>query len=208
MIVENIFKQHLIKYTKDNDVLNYLWEEINSSYSSKNRYYHTLQHIENLIWELTSIKESINCWEAILFASYYHDIVYEVHQHNNEEKSAELAESHMKKLGVDNNIIELSISQILATKLHQKTSNSDINYFLDADLCVLGSSWETYLDYSQNIRKEYGIYSNEVYSAGRIKVLEHFIHKERIFTTEHFYKKYEKNALTNINREIQTLSLL
>ncbi len=50
----------------------------------------------------------------------------------------------------------------------------DINYLLDADLSVLGKDRETYLVYTQMIRKEYSIYPDFLYKPGRKKFLNIF----------------------------------
>ena len=94
----------------------------------------------------------------ILFTLFYHDIVYNSLKSNNEEKSAELAEKRMTQISVSNEIIECCKAQILATKSHVKSTDSDTNYFTDADLSVLGQTWETYSIYYKNVRKEYAIY--------------------------------------------------
>lgn len=195
----------MTKYTADKDLMNVLWAEIEKNYSSKKRHYHTLQHLDNLHSQLTIVKREIKNWETILFTLYYHDIIYSSTKSNNEEKSAELAEKRMKKISVSNEIIEQCKKQILATKSHSKSIDSDTNYFIDADLSVLGQSWETYSLYFKNVRKEYGIYPTFMYNSGRKKVLNHFLSMDRIFKTDFFYNKFETQAKQNLQQELQSL---
>jgi len=87
----------------------------------------------------------------------------------------------------------------------ESSDQEDTNYLLDADLSVLGKDFETYLKYTQNIRKEYSIYPDFLYKPGRKKVLKHFLELESIFKTEYFKEKYEARAKENIAKELQLL---
>ncbi|MFZ4798650.1 MAG: hypothetical protein ACOYMA_14220 [Bacteroidia bacterium] len=203
--MKEIFVKLLLNYTNNIGVINELWTEIELNYSSKNRHYHSLSHLENLFTQLSEIKDEIQNWEAILFTLFYHDIVYNSQGLDNEEKSAELAELRMRQIAVDDDTMALCKAQILATKSHLKSTHSDTNYFTDADLSVLGQSWDIYSLYANNVRKEYSIYADLIYNPGRQKVLNHFLSLESIFKTDFFYHKFEKQAKQNLQREIEML---
>lgn len=195
----------LTNYTDNDRLTNELWTEIEKNYSSKKRHYHTLYHLDSLLAQLTDVKREIQNWNNILFTLYYHDIVYNSLKLDNEEKSAELAEKRMKQISVSNDKIELCKNQILATKSHIRSTDSDTNYFTDADLSVLGHNWETYSLYYKNVREEYSIYPDFVYNPGRKKVLIHFLSMERIFKTDFFHNKFEIQAKQNLQMEIELL---
>lgn len=205
-MLKKTFIELLTIYTDNKNLVNELWTEIEKNYSEKTRYYHTLQHLESLLSELTAIKSEIQHWEAILFSLYYHDIIYDARKSDNEEKSAELAEKGMRQIAVPKAIIERSKNQILATKSHAGSLNPDTNYFTDADLSILGQPWEVYSYYYMNVRKEYAIYPDIVYNPGRKKVLHHFLSMDRIFQTACFYDKYEIRAKENIRKELELLN--
>ena len=204
-LLKETFIGLLINYTDNDRLTNELWTEIEKNYSSKKRHYHTLHHLDSLLAQLTDVKGEIQNWNNILFTLYYHDIVYNSLKLDNEEKSAELAEKRMKQISVSNDKIELCKNQILATKSHIKSTDSDTNYFTDADLSVLGHNWETYSLYYKNVREEYSIYPEFVYNPGRKKVLIHFLSMERIFKTDFFHNKFEKQAKQNLQMEIELL---
>ena len=204
-MLKDTFIQLVSKYTTNNIVANELWTEIEQNYSNKKRHYHTLQHLNSLLEQLTEAKKEIQNWDAILFTLYYHDIVYNTLKSDNEEKSAALAKTRMTQIAVSTQTIELCYNQILATKSHQTSSNSDTNYFTDADLAVLGKSWETYATYYKNVRKEYAIYPDFLYNRGRKKVIKHFLAMDRIFKTDFFYYKFETQAKQNLNQELNLL---
>ncbi|WP_296358191.1 hypothetical protein [Winogradskyella sp.] len=204
-MLKETFIELLTKYTDNDSLKKELWTEIEKNYSSKKRHYHTLEHLDNLLSQLTDVKSEIQNWEIILFTLFYHDIIYNSIKSDNEEKSAEFAENRMKQISVSNDKIELCKEQILATKSHIKSTDSDTNYFTDADLSVLGQNWETYLLYCKNVRKEYSIYPTLVYNPGRKKVLNHFLSMDRIFKTDFFYNKFEIQAKQNLQQEIELL---
>ncbi len=204
-MLKETFIELLSNYTDNESLKSELWNEIEKNYSSKKRHYHTLQHLDNLLSLLTNIKNEITNWETILFTLFYHDIIYNSLKLDNEEKSAELAEKRMKEISVSIDTIELCKQQILATKSHIKSSDNDTNYFTDADLSVLGQSWEKYSDYYKNVRKEYSIYPDFFYNPGRKKVLNHFLAMDSIFKTDFFYNKFELQAKQNLQKEIELL---
>jgi len=204
-MLKETFINLLTDYTDNNDLINELWFEIEQNYCDIQRHYHTLQHLEHLLQQLTTVKNQIQNWNTVLFTLYYHDIVYNATQFDNEEKSAEFAEKNMKQILVPTEIIELCKNQILATKSHNNSQDSDTNYFTDADLSILGQPWEAYSLYCKNVRKEYSVYTDLIYNAGRKKVLQHFLLMDRIFKTDFFYEKFEDQARQNIQNEIELL---
>lgn len=193
------------KYTDNSRPVITLWEEIEKSYSNKNRHYHTLLHLNNLLNQLTEVKAEIKEWDTVLFTLFYHDIVYDSLKSDNEEKSAGLAVKRMTQLSVPHEIIENCKKQILATKAHLEHSDRDTNYFTDADLSILGQDWDVYSGYFKNVRKEYSIYPDLIYNPGRKKVLQHFLAMPRIFKTDYFFNKFEQSAKQNIRQEIDML---
>ncbi len=203
--LKEIFSNLLINYTTNSSLINELWDEVEKNYSGKKRHYHTLLHLDNLFTSLTEVKSEIQYWESTLFTLFYHDIIYTTLKSDNEENSALLAEKRMQQLSVSNDIIERCKNQILATKSHSKSTDSDTNYFTDADLSVLGQPWEIYSLYYKNVRKEYAIYPDFIYNPGRKKVIQHFLSMNSIFKTDYFYNKYEKVAKENLMKELSYL---
>ncbi|WP_299175927.1 hypothetical protein [uncultured Chryseobacterium sp.] len=205
MALRERFIQNCLLFSEDQELCESLWLEIERNYSEKGRYYHNLQHLEHMFYELDSVKDKILDIPFLTFSVFYHDIVYNVLSKSNEEKSAEFAATRLQKLNIDEKTIQDISKQILATKTHVKSGQSDTNYLLDADLSVLGKDYNTYLDYTQKIRKEYSIYPDLLYKPGRSKVLQHFLELESIFKTEYFIARYEKQAKNNIEWELKNL---
>lgn len=205
MKLKERFSQNCILFTQDQNFIDILWSEIEKKYSEKGRYYHNLEHLENMFSELDIVKDKIENFVTISFSVFYHDVIYDATSKTNEEKSAEFAKIRLEKLNLDSNSIEKISNQIIATKAHQQSNENDTNYLLDADLSILGKDLETYMNYTKKIRKEYFIYPDLLYKPGRKKVLKHFLELENIFKTNVFREKYENQARENIQFEIDSL---
>ncbi|WP_241331390.1 HD domain-containing protein [Chryseobacterium arthrosphaerae] len=205
MHLKDRFLRICLPFDKDHERISRFWNEIETKYTEKGRYYHNLLHLDNMFQELEAVKDRISRFTLLSFAVFYHDIIYDATSKSNEEKSAVTAEKRLAELGLSYEEIMIVSDQILATKSHQKSENMDINYLLDADLSVLGKDRETYLVYTQMIRKEYSIYPDFLYKPGRKKVLRHFLELENIFKTEYFRDQYETQAKENIETELRLL---
>ena len=179
-----------------------LWMEIERAYTHPKRFYHTLQHLQHLAEELLRVRDRIGDWEATAWALFYHDIVYNPLRRDNEERSVVISENRMRTLELSESLISLCTDHILATKTHQWSSNGDTNFFTDADLSILGQPWPVYKKYAMDVRREYALYADNLYLQGRTAVLQHFLDRDRIFKTDHFHDRYEKEARQNLAREL------
>ncbi|WP_417368505.1 hypothetical protein [Flavobacterium beibuense] len=202
-MLENIFTILVNPYNKESTQS--MWQEIKEYYSHKSRKYHNLTHLENLYKELSFCKELIEDWDTVLFALFYHDIIYKSTRNDNEEQSAELALQRLKKINYPEDKAERCRQMILATKSHLPVSDNDINLFTDADLSILGYDWSRYAKYYKQVREEYSYYPDILYKPGRKKVLKHFLSMSFIYKTEFFRAKYEENAKENIRKELTKL---
>ena len=205
-MLQQTFLRSTSKYTDDKNLSDELWNEIEQSYSESNRHYHNLSHIEDLIKELSDVKEQIQDWDTMMFSVFYHDIIYNPKSKKNEEKSALLAKKRLQTIGFPEEKIGKCFEQIIATKSHNKNSDNDVNLLIDADLYILGKSREEYVIYTENIRKEYSHYKDFIYKKGRKKVLKHFLSMDRIYKTVHFYNRYEIKARINLSVELDLLN--
>ncbi|WP_139419536.1 HD domain-containing protein [Chryseobacterium mulctrae] len=205
MILKDRFESLCLNFTKDKILIEKFWFEIEKKYSGKSRYYHNLQHLENMFEEIDAVRNQIEKFDNISFSIFYHDVIYDPTSKLNEEKSADIAKERLESLDVNNDDIQKVYKQILSTKSHQKSKDEDTNFLLDADLSILGKSSEVYSEYTKQIRKEYSIYPDFLYKPGRKKVLQHFLELESIYKTEFFKNKYETQARENIEFELKSL---
>jgi predicted metal-dependent HD superfamily phosphohydrolase len=202
---ETTFKSQLAVMSSDGVLLEKMREEVHTQYSKQNRYYHTLEHLDHLVRELSSIRTQIDDWLTLVFSVAYHDIIYNTRRSDNEEKSADFAAERLSLIKMPKDKIDKCRQQILATKVHSISSDNDTNLFTDADLAILGAEPDRYKTYTEQIRKEYSLYPDFLYKPGRKKVLTHFLQMPVIYKTSSFAEKYERQARENIHREFEEL---
>jgi predicted metal-dependent HD superfamily phosphohydrolase len=205
-LLAKLYLNTLSKYCNNTTIISEHWQYIYLQYTQPNRYYHNLNHIQSIISVLDNVQDAISNWPAIVLATFYHDAIYQVHNTNNEEQSAHLAVQHLQSMQVPNAIIKKCEACIIATATHTNiNADIDIDLFLDADLCILGSTPLNYNTYKANIAKEYSIYTKQAYTQGRIKVLQHFLAKASIYKHPYFINNLEQQARRNLQAELQSL---
>jgi predicted metal-dependent HD superfamily phosphohydrolase len=179
------------------------WIILEKAYSQKNRYYHNLMHLENMMLSFNKYQSEIQMKNEVRYAIFYHDIVYNAKKTDNELKSAEFALNILPKEVTINRT--LVFDMIVATKQHQQNENKDTNWLIDFDLEILAKDWDNYKAYYEQIRKEYKIYPDFLYKPGRKKALQHFLESTNLFQTETYRTLYETKARENIRKEIAQL---
>jgi predicted metal-dependent HD superfamily phosphohydrolase len=191
----------------DTEIVSKTWTEIQKAYSSKSRHYHTMEHIVRILNFIEEYKSKIGDVTSMQLAVFFHDVVYSAKRKDNEEKSAVMAEKKLSQLNYPRHLIEKVREFIHATKHHiNHLDNKDLDYLLDFDLEKLCAPWSEYLEYTNQIRKEYRIYPDIIYKSGRKKVLIQLLKMDRIYKTSEFYEKNEQSARQNLNRELEILN--
>lgn len=194
---------------------------------------HALAVLKEVISLRELFKNDIG-FEAAKLAAIFHDVIYYVgmvsawHE-SNEEFSAQLFITVMGAWKVPfssddattnyQKIVKLAALMIRCTQSHQlpntpggieepKISEEDlrsIGIFLDADLSILGASAADFQDFENKIRKEYHMYSDAEYAAGRIKVMSSFLDRPFIYFTREISECLEMRARKNILNLIKAL---
>jgi len=151
----------------------------------------------------------------VVFAVFFHDIVYDPQSKDNEDKSAELFLSFYKEAVATCHNFDYSLvfKYIMATKTHytnehnqlsEQWGTTDMHLFLDLDMAILSVEPSEYESYADKIRQEYHHYAEETYCTRRIHILEQFL-THRIYCCENVYKAWEESARSNILAEITKL---
>ena len=177
------------------------------AYGEPGRYYHTLKHIWHVLQTVNSLQNGGQSESALQLAAFFHDVIYDSHAADNEEKSAEYAQAVLQSWHVPAVVIDLTAHLIICTKAHHaEPADFDAQILLDADLAILGTSPNAYQIYAQAIRQEYGWVTDENYRAGRKAVLENFLKRERLYYTNQLYQALEAQARQNLATEIALLT--
>ena len=186
-------------------------EELIARYSEPHRAYHTMQHLQECLDLLVDNLSWIPQPEFIFFALWYHDAIYDVHSHQNintnintnENNSAELAATHLSKSGIDANKIQ-KITDLICITAHDKTPMTiEEKIIVDIDLAILGADEKRFLEYEQQIRKEYGFVPEAIFQTKRRAILQSFLERPRIYHTPQFFERLESSARYNLGRCIK-----
>ncbi|MCP4357862.1 MAG: hypothetical protein GY796_07595 [Chloroflexi bacterium] len=193
---------HLLNQT----AANHLFDDVVVRYGEDGRYYHTLQHIQQMLTDVAPLKCEVENWTAVQYAIWFHDVVYVPGANDNEERSAAYTCDALDKMGICQFTDQVE-GMILATKLQAAAvTDPDTQILLDADLATLGSPPHKYRQYAQAIRHEFTFVPLPDYCQGRIKILSQFLQRPQIYYTERFYDKYESQARKNLLHEISQLN--
>lgn len=185
-----------------------LFEGLIGRYAVKRRAYHNPGHLADMFGHFDAFAPFLREKSLLAAAIFYHDAVYNPARRDNELRSADVAAKELPQLGFTAEAVESVRTFIVATQTHllpPGTAPTDLPWLLDFDLAILGADWETYAAYARNIRREYRLYPDLLYKPGRVRALEHFLERPRIFHTPPFFEKYEAQARQNLAREIETL---
>ena len=171
-------------------------------YNSRDRYYHTNNHIAKMLNELEILNLDTKTATLISIAILFHDVV--LFEEDPVSKSAKIAELLLKDVLSEDDIAKV-VQLIMATDYAYITQNDDELIIRDLDLLILSSDWDEYLEYAKNIELEFGQnISREQYINGRKRVLENMLQWQKIYETEYFDNLNEK-ARANIRRELTEL---
>ena len=181
-----------------------MWDILNISYSHPTRKYHNFEHIENCLIELDSAPKPAYTFAEV--AIWFHDIVYNPLASDNEEQSAKMAVAFLESAKMPQPFCQMVKWAICETTHKVYNPNllpsRDICVVLDVDLASLGFSWEKFKGNGESIREEYKFVPDEVFWPKRKEILTNFLNRPRIYYTEHFRDKYEKQARNNLERAI------
>jgi predicted metal-dependent HD superfamily phosphohydrolase len=200
----------LLKFGIEQQTARLLYADWSNLYSRPDRHYHTLDHIQHFLAEVDALSARAKNLEAIEFAALLHDVIYDAKAKDNEEKSAEYAESILNNLDIPREVIDKVTRLILKTKTHQITEDDDIDtkIMLDADLAILGAEDDAYRRYAQAIRLEYAWVSDQDYRYGRTQFLQSLLKRQKIYQLEEMFEKLETKARQNIQQEIDAIAIL
>lgn len=182
-----------------------LYELLLAKYAEPHRRYHNQRHIAECLRELDLIRSLVRESEAVEFALWFHDAVYDSRAADNEEQSAALAGESLRQAGAGPALVHAVRQLVLATKLHHGALHLDAPLLVDVDLSILGQSTERFWEYEQGIRAEYAWVAQETFAVQRVEILERFLARPRLYHTDFFFKRYEAQARANLKVSIARL---
>ncbi len=185
----------------DFTLADHTFEDIVQAYSTPDRFYHTLDHVLEVLTTIESLAPHADDLNTVKLAAWLHDVIYDSKASDNEEHSAQFAELLCEELSIPAGPRVAAL--ILTTKAHQPDEDKDAQVLADADLAILGADELTYKAYAEKIRSEYAWVPDAEYRQGRRRVLGDYLIRPRIY---HLLGHLEAPARRNLAAEIARLS--
>lgn len=172
------------------------WKELLEHYSAPGRFYHTLEHLDELFSKIPQLGITMPSSELIM-SIFFHDYIYDPKSHDNEEQSQKIFKQWANKNNINTKSIDTVCEFILATKSHKNLSgNQELDFFLDLDLSILGSETSRFNRYEKEIRKEYSFVPQNIYQQERNKIIKKLSLSS--FNTKEAKALWENNKKNNL----------
>ncbi|MEV0292851.1 metal-dependent phosphohydrolase [Nocardia sp. NPDC050710] len=181
--------------------------ELVGRYAQQHRRYHTVDHLAAMSAVIDDLAGDADDIEAVRYAAFFHDAIYAVDRADNEERSAELAESVLESLGAAPELVR-EVGRLVRLTAGHDPEPDDHNggVLCDADLAVLAADGPGYAAYVAAVRAEYRHVPDELFRAGRTAVLRGLAGQDRLFHTPTARARYESAARANLARELDQLA--
>jgi predicted metal-dependent HD superfamily phosphohydrolase len=174
-------------------------------WSSWGRRYHTLGHLEACLEEFDQARSLAVRPGEVELALWFHDAVYRTRASDNEARSAVLAAEILSRDGLETGSVERVTAAIMATRHQGGEPSGDAALVVDIDLSILGQAEDVYLEFENNVRREYWWVPRRKFAAGRCAILESFLKRPAIYHFAEFRTRYETAARDNLAAAITKL---
>ncbi|MEJ8856689.1 N-methyl-D-aspartate receptor NMDAR2C subunit [Variovorax robiniae] len=179
-----------------------LFTELCAHYREAHRGYHTMQHLAECLSLLQlHIAEAEHPGEVAL-ALWFHDAIYDVPGHDNEERSADWARDALIAAGLSKDAAQRVHALVMATRHSAIPEGRDACLLVDVDLAILGAPAERFAEYERQIRVEYAHVPPEVFEPRRRAILSQFLAREPLFQTPAIRAAREAQARVNLQAAI------
>jgi predicted metal-dependent HD superfamily phosphohydrolase len=182
-----------------------LFQVICNHYDAPDRHYHTLQHLTECLNLFEPVIELATRPAEIEMALWFHDAIYNTASKDNEAQSAQWASNELGQAGVSPASIDRIHALIMSTCHTSLPTMIDECLLVDIDLAILGSSTERFTEYEQQIRAEYSFVPEPIFNQKRQEILQGFLDRSTIYSTQYFQDKLELRARQNIKKSIDLL---
>lgn len=182
--------------------------ELLERWQEPHRRYHDVRHLAQVLAALTQICEG-PASRPVTLAAWFHDAVYVGVAGRDEERSAALAESGLRRAGLPTpEVAEVARLVLLTVRHSPEPGDLAGAQLVDADLSILGQPPGRYHVYSRDVRLEYAHFDEELFATGRIRVLEGLLSLEPLFRTGTGQRLWSRQARLNLGEERKRWSRL
>lgn len=176
-----------------------------AAWGEPQRHYHTQQHLDECLAQFDESSDVAQHAAEVECALWFHDAVYDVRAHDNEQRSADWARKALTAAGVAAAAIDRVEALILATRHSALPAPGDEQLLVDVDLAILGAPAARFAQYEAQVRQEYAWVPEPVYRSKRAAILQQFLDRERVYATAALYQRCEAAARHNLAASIAAL---
>ena len=177
---------------------NAVWGTVRGYYTQPHRKYHNEQHLALCLDQLDLVTHEVEQSDQIEMGIWFHDVVYDLGQPDNEARSAALFREFSGQV-MHSDFVNAVVELILVTTHNQPPTERTHQVICDIDLASFGYPWQHFLEDSTNLRAEFQG-SEDDYYLGKRSFLESLLQRPKIFMTDGFNARYERQARSNIRR--------
>ena len=179
-----------------------IYGELVSAYTAPDRHYHDIRHIAHCLSEFDGVRHLARNPQAVEVAIWFHDVVYDGRQQDNEEQSADVAAEALRRVGASEAFIGEVQQLILFTRHNAEPTTSDGKLLADIDLASLALAPDRFDENSRRIRSEYLHVPEDAFIRTRNDMLGGLLKRPRIYYTDVFHDRYEGQARENLERAV------
>jgi len=177
-----------------------LFAQLKIAYAEPQRHYHTLQHLGECLAAFDDARGLAGQPHAVEMALWFHDAIYDVKGHDNEQRSAAWAREALRAAGVPGESAQHVYDLVMATRHTAVPRGRDEQLLVDIDLSILGAERARFDEYERQIRKEYSYVPEFLFRRKRKEILLGFMERPAIYSTPHFHDALEARARDNLRR--------
>jgi predicted metal-dependent HD superfamily phosphohydrolase len=182
-----------------------LADAVLAAWAEPDRRYHDLDHLRDCLAELDGAPADGADRDRVEAALWFHDAIYDPRAGDNEARSAEWARRALAGLGIPPDVADDVARLVRLTGHTEPTPDPSGRLLCDIDLGILGREPEAFDAYDRRIRDEYAWVPEPDFRAARTGVLAALLDRSPLYQTEHFRRRYETAARTNLVRALERL---
>jgi predicted metal-dependent HD superfamily phosphohydrolase len=176
-----------------------------ASWAEPHRRYHNTAHLRDVLSHVDELGDHATDPAAVRLAAWYHDAIH-AGQPDDEENSARRAEAELAALSLPPELVTEVARLVRLTATHDPArGDRDGEALSDADLAILAAPADRYLTYTAAVRGEYAHLSDEVFCAGRARILHALLEQPAVYRTPFACEHWEASARRNLGVELRSL---
>ncbi|HEV6967572.1 N-methyl-D-aspartate receptor NMDAR2C subunit [Roseateles sp.] len=175
-----------------------LHAELLARYGEAHRAYHTQQHLAECLALFDEVGHLAGRPAEVEVALWFHDAVYDVHRHDNEARSADLARQALLGAQAPAEVAARVAALVMATRHSVAPATADEGLLVDIDLAILGAAPARFAEYEAQIRSEYAHVPAQVFAEKRGDILAAFLARPAIYACGPLRQRFEAAARCNL----------